>query len=83
MLHGIIVQEGRAASGGRAELFAPGSLVWPSDGVGILPEHHGTVETRAIPTREPNGEIRIAAPATPALFAAVQSGRRSMSVEFQ
>ena len=82
MLHGVILQEGRAAAGGRAELFAPGAVVWPSDGVAILPEHHAAVETRAVPERQANGEIRIAAPATPALFAAVQAGRRSMSVEF-
>ena len=72
-MHGVILQEGRAAAGGRAELFAPGAVVWPSDGVAILPEHHGTVETRAVPTREANGESRIAATATPALFAAVQA----------
>ena len=82
MLHGIILQEGRAASGGRAELFAPGALVWPNDGIGILTEHRGAVETRAVPTREANGEIRIATAATPALAAAVEAGRRYMSVEF-
>ena len=60
----------------------PQSVVWPSDGVAILPEHHGAVETRAVPTREPDGTIRIAARAMPAIFAAVQAGRRSMSVEF-
>ena len=82
MLHGVILQEGRASAGGRAELFAPQSVVWPSDGVAILPEHHGAVETRAVPTREPDGTIRIAARTMPAIFAAVQAGRRSMSVEF-
>ena len=25
MLHGVLIQEGRAATGGRSELFAPGS----------------------------------------------------------
>lgn len=82
MLRGVILQEGRAARGGRAEVFAPGALVWPNDGVGILTEHHGAVEVRAIPTREPNGEIRIAARATPGIFAAVQAGKRHLSVEF-
>ena len=33
-------------------------------------------------TRADNGEIRIEAPATPAIFAAVRDGRRFMSVEF-
>ena len=82
MLHGVILQEGRAATGGRAEVFAPGSVVWPSDGIGVLTEHHGAVETRAVPERQPSGEIRIAAKATPALFAAVKAGRTAMSVEF-
>ena len=43
---------------------------------------NGAVETRAVPTREANGEIRIATAATPALAAAVEAGRRYMSVEF-
>lgn len=63
-------------------MFTPGSLVWPSDGIAILTEHHGRPETRAVPERAPNGEIRIAARATPAVFAAVNAGRRFMSVEF-
>ena len=40
-LHGQILQEGRAATAGRAELFAPGSITWPADGVRILDKHHG------------------------------------------
>ncbi len=83
MLHGVILQEGRAAAGGRAEVFAPGALVWPNDGIGILTEHRGAVEARAVPTREPNGEIRISTPATPMIVRAVdQDGKRHMSVEF-
>ncbi len=82
MLHGVILQEGRAAAGGRAEVFAPGALVWPNDGIGILTEHRGAVEARAVPTREPNGEIRISTPATPAIVRAVDQGKQHMSVEF-
>ena len=26
-----LIQEGRAATGGRAEVFAPGSLSWPNE----------------------------------------------------
>lgn len=82
MLHGVILQEGRAASGGRAEVFAPESVAWPANGIAILTEHRGAVEARAVPTRERNGEIRIATPATSAIRAAVEAGKRYMSVEF-
>ena len=81
MLHGVLIQEGRAASA-RAEVFAPLSLVWASEGVAIRAEHLGAEDSRAIPTREPNGEIRIAAPASPALVAAFNEGRRFLSIEF-
>ncbi len=81
-LYGVILQEGRAARGGRAELFAPQSAVWPSDGIGLLLQHHGATETRAVPERAEHGEIRISAPATPAIFRAVQAGKRYLSVEF-
>ena len=38
MLYGTILQEGRAASGGRREVFCtPGSVEWPSEGVAIAP----------------------------------------------
>lgn len=80
-LVGTILAEGRAARGGRAELFAPGACQWPSDGIGVQLRHYGTPETRAVPTREGN-EIRIDVPATPAIFAAVKGGHRFLSVEF-
>ncbi|MDE0338421.1 MAG: hypothetical protein OXI80_12180, partial [Caldilineaceae bacterium] len=82
MLHGVVLAEGRAATGGRAELFAPGAVTWPPDGIGIAVEHHGRAEVRAVPTRDAEGRIRVQAPATPAIFQAVQSGRRWLSVEF-
>lgn len=81
MLHGTVITEGRAARGGRAELFAPGALTWRADGIGINVKHLTAPEVRAIPERVGN-EIRISAKATPALFAAVSSGKRYMSVEF-
>lgn len=81
-LHGIMLTEGRAASGGRRELFAPGSVEWPSDGVAVLTRHRGAPEIRAIPTRESDGRITIRARATDAIRTAVESGRRYMSVEF-
>ena len=81
MLHGVILTEGRAARGGRAEVFAPGSLTWRADGIGINTKHLAVPEVRAVPVREGN-EIRISAKATPAIFTAVNSGKRYMSVEF-
>lgn len=82
-LRGVIVPEGRAATGGRAEVFAPGSVTWPPDGVAILDSHHGRELGRAVPVRDSTtGEIRIATKATPAMFQAVQSGRDKLSVEF-
>ena len=82
MLRGVILAEGRAARGGRAEVFAPGALLWPDSGIAIRTEHRGRAEVSTVPTREPGGEIRISAPATPAIVAAVKAGRGHMSVEF-
>ena len=82
-LHGVLVQEGRAASGGRAEVFAPGSITWPADGVGILTEHRGQPETRAFPHRDQLGKISIRAQATVAIRDAISAGKKYMSVEFR
>ena len=81
MIYGTLIQEGRAASV-RAEVFAPLSLVWASDGIALRSKHLGTEDSRAIPTREANGEIRIAAPASAAIVAAFNEGRRFLSIEF-
>ena len=81
MLRGILIQEGRVASE-RKEIFAPLSLVWASDGIALRAKHLGVEDSRAIPTREANGEIRIAAPASAALVAAFNEGRRFLSIEF-
>ena len=80
-LHGVLIQEGRAASA-RAEIFAPGSLQWSAEGIALREEHLGAEDSRAIPTREANGEIRIAATASAALVAAYNEGRRFLSIEF-
>ena len=81
-LRGVMLTEGRAASGGRAEVFAPGSVSWPHDGVAVLAEHRGAVEVRAQPVRHRDGRITLTARATEAIRAAVESGKRFMSVEF-
>ena len=82
-LHATLIVEGSAARGGRAEVFRLGALDWPSNGVAIRAEHLGAPETRAVPVRQPDGSIRIAARATPALVAAYNAGKRAMSIEFR
>ena len=81
-LYGTMIREGRAASGGRAELFAPGSVLWPTEGVGIQTKHHGPVEVRAQPVRERDGRIEVRADATDGIRAAIAAGRKWLSVEF-
>ena len=81
-LVGVIVQEGRAATGGRAEVFSPNSVQWPADGIDILPEHRAESEVKVIPERQEDGRISIRARATDALRQAYAEGRRYLSVEF-
>ena len=81
-LKGSILQEGRAAQGGRAEVFSPFSVVWPSNGLAILGEHHGPELARCIPTREADGSLRIETRATPDILTAYET-RRYFSVEFR
>ena len=82
-LHGTMIQEGRAASGGRRELFAPGSIEWPSEGVAVLAEHRGRMETRGQVIRRRDGRLTLTARATDAIRRAVEAGKRFMSVEFR
>ena len=79
-LQGVILQEGRIASE-RLELFSPGALVWPDEGIALRLEHRGLEVGRAIPARLPNGEIRISVKASPEIRAAYGS-KRFLSVEF-
>ena len=82
-LRGVILQEGRAASGGRAEVFAPGAVTWPAEGIAIRAQHRGDFETRTLPTRDKRGRIRIRAKATDGIREAIRAGKRYMSVEFR
>ena len=83
-LYGRIVQEGRAAVDSQhAELFAPGSINWPQNGIGVKTRHGQPIELRAMPTRAPDGSIMIAAKATPAIVKAVNDGLKGMSIEFR
>ena len=81
-LYGTLIQEGRAATGGRAEVFAPGAIEWPSEGVGVATVHRGEIETRGQVVRARNGELSITARATDKIRAAFAEGKRFLSVEF-
>ena len=81
-LHAVMITEGRAASGGRRELFTPGSVEWPADGVAVLTEHRGEIAARALPVREQDGRITLRTFATDLIRSAVAKGRKWMSVEF-
>ena len=81
-LRAVLIQEGRQASGGRNESFAPNSIEWPANGILVRPAHRESTDARAIPKREADGRITISAPLTPALRAAWDAGRRYMSIEF-
>ena len=64
LLTGTILQEGRAAQGGRAESFSPFSVVWPHDGIALRGEHRGSELARVVPTRDPDGSLRVETRAT-------------------
>ena len=83
MLHATLLQEGRAASGGRRELFTPGAVIWPSTGVRILTQHEGRTHATAFPVRDAEGRIQVRVRATPELRKAVKAGHSYMSVEFR
>ena len=80
-LHGVLIAEGRASSGGRREVFTPGAVEWRG-GVDILDKHRGAVETRVTPERQPDGAITFSATLTDGMRRAWEAGRRYMSVEF-
>ena len=78
---GVILQEGRAGVQ-RAELFAPGSVIWPSSGISIRTAHRGAEVARAVPARHPDGAISIDTKATPEIREAFNAGKRYLSIEF-
>ena len=80
-LSGTLIQEGRIARR-RAEVFAPGSIQWPGNGIGVQVGHHSPVEVRAMPVRSPRGHIEISARTTPAIVEAVEAGKSGLSVQF-
>ena len=81
-LSGVVVAEGQPATGGRAEVFTPGSIEWPDEGIDIKPAHRTPVEVRAIPVRDSQSRITIEAPLTDKLRTAWERGHRYLSIEF-
>ena len=56
-LKGVVLQEGRAASGGRLELFAPGACTWPVAGIELRERHGGRIMATVEPERDRRGRI--------------------------
>ena len=82
MLRGTVLQEGRAAAGGRAEVFAPGSCTWPSEGIELLTAHRrrgGRPLCRVPLERQDDGRLTFETPATAEIRSAYREG---LSVEF-
>ena len=84
-LEGIIIQEGRAAAGGRAEVFAPGSCLWRPRGVELRNVHSSQPGSRimahVVPERDGDGNIRFEHRLTAELRRAVERGD-GLSLEF-
>lgn len=80
-LEGVVIQEGRMASA-RSEVFAPGSLRWPADGIEIRTVHRGPAVARTYPHRGTDGVISVRVPVNPEIRSAYDDGRRDLSIEF-
>ena len=79
-----ILQEGRASTGSTMrEVFAPGSLVWPSTGVQVRLIHLGASEAVGFPSRDNLGRVTVRVKATEAIRKAVQAGKKYASIEFK
>ena len=85
-LVGTLLEYGRVA-GDRREVFTPGSIRWPANGVKLLAEHRGRLVARVEPTVD-GAALRIdqALPDTALgreVAAEIRAGRkRGLSVEF-
>ena len=83
---GILIQQGRVASD-RRELFIPGALAWPNNGIRLLAEHRGRQVLRFQPI-EDGTTLRIDEPLPDTALgrevaAEIRAGRkRAMSIEF-
>ena len=85
-IQGVILPLGRVAND-RKEVFTPGSIHWPAEGVKLLAEHRGREVMRFTPV-ERDGELRIDAALPDTAIGRevaddVRSGRRAgLSIEF-
>ena len=83
---GTLIEMGRVASD-RREVFAPGALKWPHNGLRLLDKHHGAQVMRFQPI-EDGAALRIDAPLPDTeigrrVAAEIRSGkRRDLSIEF-
>ena len=83
---GTLIEMGRVASD-RREVFAPGSLKWPHNGLRLLDKHHGAQVMRFQPV-EDGAALRIDAPLPDTeigrrVASEIRSGkRRDLSIEF-
>ena len=83
---GVIVETGRVAAD-RREVFTPGSVQWPSNGIRLLAEHRGRLVMRVQPIVE-GAAIRLDSPLPDTALGRevageIRSGRKAgLSVEF-
>lgn len=83
---GTIIEQGRVA-GDRPEVFAPGAIEWPANGIRLLAEHPGRQVMRVTPQAD-GAAIRIDAPLPDTAIgrevaSEIREGRkRGLSVEF-
>ena len=83
---GTIIEQGRVA-GDRPEVFSPGAIEWPANGIRLLAEHRGRQVMRVTPKAD-GAAIRIDAPLPDnelgrEVASDIRDGRkRGLSVEF-
>ena len=83
---GTLIEQGRIATD-RREVFAPGSIKWPHNGMRLLDKHYGAQVMRFVPV-EDGAALRIDAPLPDTALgrrvaAEIRSGaRRDLSIEF-
>lgn len=83
---GTLIEQGRVAAD-RREIFAPGALAWPTNGIRLLAEHRGRQVLRFQPI-EDGTTLRIDEPLPDTALgrevaAEIRAGRkRAMSIEF-
>jgi len=80
-LHAVLIKEGRAADS-LLEVFTPGALQWPSEGIVMRPRHGAEVGiVQAWPERR-DGSIIVDIAPSEELLTRWKAGARNCSVEF-